>query len=382
MQSWLHDRQVALVKTATEYCADAPFHADTSFPEFSNQCIGKTGNPAFHGIRQLFQALGWDAEQADSSHWNPLRCLIEPGQTVVIKPNLVAHRNHGERHYGITDTDCLITHGSVIRAVLDYVAKALGDDGKIIIGDCPIQGTSWEQAITRVGLDRIQAYFAEAYPQLQLVVQDYRLGRAKMSASGIVQERVVDDSRRAEYQELDLGEQSLLLPLMQGKYAFGVSQYPQHRMVAAHTPTVNKYLLPQDFIYADVMINLPKMKSHMKAGITCALKNFVGVNGHKDYLPHFRFLSPKQGGDEYPDGGWCWDMMWYCAHQEWEHDRGWRKKFWSWGSRCFSQLLQWQGYTRPALAQGGGGWHGNDTLWRTILDIHRAYLYFDGQPKK
>ncbi|GEM_PF-5703185 len=35
------------------------------------------------------------------------------------------------------------------------------------------------------------------------------------------------------------------------------------------------------------------MNSHMKAEITCALKNFVGINGHKDYLPHFRLEDIK-----------------------------------------------------------------------------------------
>jgi hypothetical protein len=29
------------------------------------------------------------------------------------------------------------------------------------------------------------------------------------------------------------------------------------------------------------------------------------------------------------------------------------------------------------FAQAGGSWHGNDTLWRTVLDINRSFLYFD-----
>ena len=35
------------------------------------------------------------------------------------------------------------------------------------------------------------------------------------------------------------------------------------------------------------------------------------------------------------------------------------------------------GQPRGRMSQGGGGWHGNDTLWRTVLDINRAFLYFD-----
>ena len=32
--------------------------------------------------------------------------------------------------------------------------------------------------------------------------------------------------------------------------------------------------------------SLPKLKTHKKAGITCALKNLIGINGNKEYLPH------------------------------------------------------------------------------------------------
>jgi len=30
------------------------------------------------------------------------------------------------------------------------------------------------------------------------------------------------------------------------------------------------------------------LKLHRKAGITCALKNLIGINGNKEYLPHHR----------------------------------------------------------------------------------------------
>ena len=54
---------------------------------------------------------------------------------------------------------------------------------------------------------------------------------------------------------------------------------------------------------ADLIINLPKWKAHSKSGLTGALKNLVGINGDKSYLPHFRRGSPSWGGDEYSDEG-------------------------------------------------------------------------------
>ena len=41
------------------------------------------------------------------------------------------------------------------------------------------------------------------------------------------------------------------------------------------------------------------MKTHEKAGLTGAMKNLVGVNGHKEYLPHHMEGSFFSGGDSY-----------------------------------------------------------------------------------
>ena len=53
--------------------------------------------------------------------------------------------------------------------------------------------------------------------------------------------------------------------------------------------------------YADVVISLPKMKTHKKTGVTLSIKNFVGITADKNYLPHHTWGSPKHGGDDYPD---------------------------------------------------------------------------------
>lgn len=380
---WLQDVTVAVVKDRPVYLQDPPYHPSEIYPEVVGRDISPTDNPAYRSVRRLFAALGCDKERFGKPDWNPLVGLISPGCTVILKPNLVADRNHGEEAFGISDTDCLVTHGSVIRAVLDYVGLALQNHGRVIIADCPIQGTNWPNLLRLIGFEPVKDCFNRTFPGIDLEIQDYRLGRATM-VDGHVVERVVDESQRSEYVEVDLAEHSLLIPLMQdGKYAFGVSQYPRHRMVTAHTPTVNKYLIHRQFLEADVMINLPKMKSHMKAGITCALKNFVGINGHKDYLPHFRFGGPKQGGDEYPDGSPIWDLMWWVYHREWEMDAGLLKRLLIRIGR-FLGLLDQLIYRRPkgGTMLGGGGWYGNDTLWRTVLDINRAYFYFDPRTRK
>jgi uncharacterized protein (DUF362 family) len=375
--TWLTDPLVAVSRDVPRYATRAPYHASESYPEWQGQIIGGEDNPSYRAVRRCFIELGLDSANSGTQAWNPLGGIVRRGDTVVLKPNLVCHRNTGERSYGLTDTDSLVTHGSVIRAVVDYVARALDRSGCIVIGDCPIQGARWDQIVALTGLDAIAAYAERAFPGIELRIEDFRLGRAEMAGDRMVG-RTSEEWRPADYREVDLGRHSLLCPLMKDSYAFGVAQYPRHRMVRAHGPDRNAYLFPRTFLGADVFINLPKFKSHMKAGVTCAMKNLVGINGHKDYLPHFRFGSPKDGGDEYPDGNWLWDLMWRLMHADWELDSGRLKAVYHQAAMmCYRGLRYFYGCPRGYLSVGGGGWHGNDTLWRTVLDINRAFLYCD-----
>src|SRR5690606_2650770 len=50
-----------------------------------------------------------------------------------------------------------------------------------------------------------------------------------------------------------------------------------------------------------LVINLPKLKTHKKTGVTLSLKNLVGINGDKNWLPHHSLGSVGEGGDEFPD---------------------------------------------------------------------------------
>jgi len=51
---------------------------------------------------------------------------------------------------------------------------------------------------------------------------------------------------------------------------------------AKHNGTRHEYLLCRTPMDADVFINLPKLKTHKKVGVTCALKNLVGINANKN----------------------------------------------------------------------------------------------------
>lgn len=372
----LYDNCVYVAKESPYYCRTAPYHPSEPLPEWPGMPIGQNDNPGYRAVRALFHHIGLDAVNYDSAQWNPLRQMSKPGGVSLLKPNLVRHNNPGSKGSPF-NLECLITHGSIVRAVFDYVAKGMEGTGCIIIADAPVQGCNWDAIVPTAGLDALSRYAREMWPGIEVRVADLRLTRSIVSG-GVMVGAVTDDKAMHLYQEVDLGTDSLLCSLMDGKSEFGVSQYPRYRMRAAHTLTVNKYLFPKAILNADLVVSLPKMKTHQKAGMTGALKNFVGLNGHKDYLPHFRFGSPSQGGDEYPDGGPLWHCRWACSHRAWEVESGWAKRFWSHlGSAIQIGSYKFGIVDREQWSLGGGSWCGNDTLWRTILDINRAFFYYE-----
>jgi uncharacterized protein (DUF362 family) len=369
------DSRVAVQLERPGYSQAPPYHASERYPEWPGAALGED-NPAYRAIRGLFMSLGLDASRRDTADWNPLGDIIRTGNRVVIKPNLVSHKNLGERSYGLTDTDSLITHGSVIRAVLDYAGKALHGKGSVLIADCPLQGTDWEQVVQLAGLETIAADFRESFPGVSLTIHDFRLGIGVVRNGALVQ-RMTRPTNGVQSVEIDLGKASRLEAITNRKCDFGVAQYGRSRMRAAHGPGHHRYLIPSDILTADVFLNLPKVKTHMKAGFTCALKNLVGINAHKDYLPHFRYGGPKTGGDEYPDGSGLWHLMWDFTHSDWERDQGAAKAAFRTAARVCSRLLRFGGYPRWAGELGSGSWCGNDTIWRTVLDINALLFYYD-----
>jgi hypothetical protein len=145
---------------------------------------------------------------------------------------------------------------------------------------------------------------------------------------------------------------------------------PQHHGGGRH-----EYLMSKTALDADLVINLPKLKTHRKAGMTCALKNLVGLNGDKAWLPHHRAGSVPEGGDEYPHRSARKALL---SRIDYEVDRA--------GPGLSRLALR---ATRKAIWQANrvaplpdlfreGSWHGNDTIWRTVLDLNRAALWARG----
>ncbi|MGP8012549.1 MAG: DUF362 domain-containing protein, partial [Halobacteriota archaeon] len=109
--------------------AFSPYHKypeypfDASYLNISSQKETATYD-SYAAVRDVFARLGMDTENYGTKSWNPLGDLIKPGKEVLLKPNFVLHENRAS-----LGTEQMVTHGSLIRAALDYVSIALNSKG-------------------------------------------------------------------------------------------------------------------------------------------------------------------------------------------------------------------------------------------------------------
>ena len=178
-----HKAYLAYDPESTGYPDDAPYHPDVRYPEYPFSELASAENGAYQMIRNVLHQMGLDHARFGTPAWNPLGDVIKPGSKVILKPNFVSHINYGYRD-GITDTDCLVTHGSIVRAIADYVAIALKGKGTIVLGDSPIQPTDWQEMMRVSGVDRLGAFYASK--GITFRTEDFRLVQAFERESGIV----------------------------------------------------------------------------------------------------------------------------------------------------------------------------------------------------
>jgi uncharacterized protein (DUF362 family) len=261
--------------------------------------------------------------------------------------------------------DCLVTHTSLLEAVLEYVA--LARPRSVLLGDAPVQGCDFEALRKACGLGAL----AEAFQgrDFDFSIVDFR--RTLLRGEGVRVSRIENNKAMENFVLFDLKGDSLLEGLARDAEKFRITMYSPDHLRKTHAAGKHQYLVAREIMEADVVINLPKLKCHKKACITGALKNLVGINGNKEYLPHHRRGGTASGGDCYPG------KSWFKGRAEAFLDAANRR-----GSGALRNMLVRSARLslRCARILGGdanleGSWYGNDTLWRTCLDLLRILLY-------
>lgn len=369
----LISNEVAIAAGYDGYPSEPPYSPYVPHPEypFAVGAAARGTNPAYEAVRNALLLLRLDAERHGRRDWNPLESIIRPGSTVVLKPNFIRDFRETQPGHG----DCLTTHGSILRAALDYVYIALEGSGRIIIADAPQNDADFGRLRRIAGLDEIQAFYREQ-AGFGIEVYDLRPERA-IKVDGVIvgHEPLAGDPRG--YVKVDLGRHSMFAEIEHLCHLLYGSEYDTSELRRHHADGVHEYLISRTVLEADCIINLPKLKTHKKTGITVCMKNLVGINGNKNWLPHHRLGTPAQGGDQFAD-------------------EGLRGRIEGTAMACFRQAFPWFGSLRrvmagPLKAIGtrlfgdtntdtvrSGNWYGNDTTWRMVTDLNRILMYADG----
>jgi uncharacterized protein (DUF362 family) len=353
---------VAVAWTDPVYPRTAPFHPGQAYPEYTGP-VAAEPNGVYDAVRSVLRDLELDRARFGTPDWNPIGDLVAPGARIVIKPNWVLHANEGPG-----GTDCLYTHASTLRPIIDYALKA--KPASLVIGDAPVQVCDLSKLLDN-GFNALFDYLRSQ--GAEVIVNDFRrtISMRQPGALAVQTEQKPLDA----YVLCDLGTGSLLEPISAEAKKFRVTMYDPDKLMENHAPGRHRYLVAKDILEADLVINVPKLKTHMKAGVTLALKNLVGINGSKEFLPHHRKGAADRGGDNYEHftvPAWLLENLldWFNRHHL---DK---PRFYGRGTKLAYKLL-WFDKIRGKPTNVEGGWHGNDTVWRMCLDLNKILLYAD-----
>lgn len=359
-----------------EYPNEAPFSPDTAYPEYA-KISGKLCNDrncAYRAVRNALRLLGLDFDRYNTNLWNPLRDIVKPGNTVVVKPNFVRDFRESDRFHA----DCLIANGSIIRAVIDYIFIALKGDGRIIVADSPQNDADFSEILKITQIEAIAEFYRNEV-MFNIEIYDLRPEMAKKVKGVIVGHETLKGDPKG-YVEVNLKKHSKFYEIEELCDNLYGSEYDRQELVSHHTGGNHSYLISKTILEADCVVSIPKLKTHKKAGITVNLKNLVGINGNKNWLPHHREGTPSEGGDQYLED---------------TNLRRFERKM----TELFKMIFPVFGKLRLILAGPiktignkvfgdtnidtirSGNWYGNDTTWRMVIDLNRILYYADKHGK-
>lgn len=333
-------------------------------------------NPIYEMVEAVLRDLGFDRARSGTPDWNPLGDLIAPGDRVVLKPNFVASKNfhqplHGEKLL------CSSTPGSVLRPLLDYALRATGPTGQVTIVDTPVEGCNVNEVLRGLGIDQLIAYYRERghsvefldlrYFQIvpRMVLDDVRRHGRSYNLGMLVRESLPGDP--LGYRVVDLGSRSRFAAVEQRSDRYRFHRSHQHTPRPHHSGGKHEYSIPRTVLAADCILNLAKCKTHKKSGVTLACKSVIGLTNEKYWLPHYTAGTPAEDGDEFP----FWPPL--AVRMENQLQRFPMPLGHSLVARAPRLHDPQNGMVRGYILEGS--WEGNDTIWRTILDLGEIVLH-------
>ena len=320
--------------------------------------------PVRNALENLFRTLGLDQARAGTPDWNPLGDRIAPGDQVVVKPNLVSSRSR-QNAMSPAQLQASCTHGSLLRPVLEYALRAVGPRGSVTVVDAPLEGCALDEVMGPLGVRAVLGELGVDFLDLRrfrlerhMLLDGTRLLGRSCNLGVLAHRRLPGDPRGSV--TVDLGERSRFVDARVDPARLCFHRSHRHDPAAHHSRGRHEYSIPRTILEADVIISLPKLKTHKKAGVTLGLKSAIGLSDQKYWLPHF---TEGAGGDEYERAPRVRERI---------EDR--LSRLTLPGGHA---LIAWAPRIDRAPRAMDGSWQGNDTLWRTILDLNTILTYAD-----
>lgn len=366
----VREMEPVLVRRKDAAYPRAPFHPPRLFPEASRLGLTETdpGNAVYEMVRRSFELLDLDRAHRGTRDWNPLADVVARGSRVVIKPNFVQHYDHEGSFVQ------LVTHPSVLRPILDYLLLAQGTLENVAILDAPEIDCRLDETLRRLGFGEMTAFYESLGQRVEVI--DIRTERAEYHGGAAIVDRIALPGDPRGFVTLDLGTRSEIVPIV-GRAPFYGADYDRRHTNEHHTRTRNVYVVSRTFLEADLIVSVPKLKTHKKAGLTAAMKNLVGVNGDKNLLPHYTIGDALAGGCEYSSASSSSMQEMLRRADRWYRDRILARRS-PLGGKLYNRLAQLREEVLPLCDPGGrskGDWWGNDVVWRMILDLNKLLHY-------
>lgn len=349
------------------------FNPSVVYPEYQFSDIQQEPNHVYDMVRQCLIGLNLDSENYGTAAWNPLGKYIKPGDHVLIKPNWVMHFN-GARHVKEDAMECLVTHPACLRAVCDYRLIALKGQGQVIIGDAPMQDCDLPDLLENFHFNDILHFYGQYGQPVRFV--DFRKYQSTFDRNSVIVDKIYQSTKGID---VDMGDLSMH-EQRKGKRVYQVDNYDRNETGTYHSQHRHVYSVNETVLDADVIINFCKPKSHRLAGFTAAMKNMVGIAYNKASLPHRVEGAASEGGDAYRDVSSAKKAIDWLLDRKIDNENQ-KRLFRATVDRylyCF--LLVWvkKFYKDPYIK---GIWYGNDTIWRTVVDLNYIARYADMRGK-
>jgi hypothetical protein len=166
-----------------------------------------------------------------------------------------------------------------------------------VLADAPQTDASFSEMVKLLGLDAIRDFYVARGISFELI--DLRQEEWTTRGDVVVERRKLAPNPYGSI-AFNLGQASEFADHTGAGHYYG-ADYDAGVVNHHHSGGRHEYLIAGCAIKCDVVFSLPKWKTHKKAGITASLKNLVGVNADKNWLPHHTEGAPARGGDEHPN---------------------------------------------------------------------------------